>query len=67
MLSDSQAGARSSANLYSLLMTAKANGLEPYSYLRYLFEQLPAVTDADAFDTLLPWNVERMEIIKRAL
>ncbi len=32
LFSDTQGGARSSANLYSLLMTAKANGLEPYGY-----------------------------------
>ena len=28
--------------LYSLVETAKANGLEPYAYLSYLFEHLPA-------------------------
>ena len=67
LFSDSQAGARASANLYSLLMTAKAHNLEPYGYLRYLFEQLPAVTDANAFDTLLPWNVNRLEVLERTL
>lgn len=66
LFSDSQTGARASANLYSLLMTAKAHHLEPYGYLKYLFEQLPSVTDTDAFETLLPWNVERMAIIERA-
>ena len=34
-------GALASAGLYSLIETAKANGLEPYRYLRYLFEELP--------------------------
>jgi transposase len=67
MFSDSQTGARASANLYSLLMTAKAHSLEPYGYLKYLFEQLPHVTDVDAFETLLPWNVDRMAIIERAI
>lgn len=66
LFSDSQAGARASANLYSLLMTAKAHSLEPYGYLKYLFEKLPEVTHADTFDTLLPWNVERTAIIERA-
>jgi len=33
--------ARASAFLYSILETAKANGLEPYWYLNYLFEKFP--------------------------
>ncbi len=34
-------GARASACMYSLIETAKANELEPYWYLKYLFENLP--------------------------
>ncbi|MBI5192996.1 MAG: transposase [Nitrospirae bacterium] len=34
-------GAAASATIYSLIETAKANGLEPYRYLRYMFERLP--------------------------
>jgi transposase len=50
-------GARASAALYSLIETAKANGLEPYRYLRYLFTQLPlARTDKD-YAALLPPNL----------
>lgn len=41
MFSDSTAGATASANLYSLIETAKANGIEPYAYLRVLFTELP--------------------------
>jgi len=67
LFSDSQAGARSSANIYGLLQTAKANNLEPYGYLKYIFEQLPQVTEADNFETLLPWNVDRHDIIRRAI
>lgn len=33
-------GAEASALLYSLIETAKANKLEPYAYLRYIFEKL---------------------------
>jgi len=39
-----------------LLETAKANQLEPYSYLRYLFERLPK-TLPDKFHDLLPQNI----------
>ena len=37
-------GARASANLYSLVSTARANGLEPFAYLSLLFERLPPPT-----------------------
>ena len=49
-------GARASANLFSLVSTARANGLEPYAYLAYLFEQLPAAGTVEALEALLPWN-----------
>ena len=67
LFSDTQGGARASANLYGLLMTAKANGLEPYGYLRHLFEQLPNADQVDDFERLLPWNVDRARILYRAL
>ena len=50
-------GARASANLYSLVETAKLNGLNEYAYLKYVFTHLPAAKDADDIDALLPWNV----------
>ena len=40
LFSDSVAGVNASANLYSLIETAKANGLEPYAYLREVFTKL---------------------------
>ena len=52
-------GAGASATIYSLIETAKANDLEPYRYLRYLFERLPmAETEAD-YRALLPQYVDR--------
>ena len=30
-----------SATFFTLIETAKANGLEPYAYLRHIFEKLP--------------------------
>ena len=55
LFSNSQRGARASADLYSLVETAKANQQEPYQYLSWLFEHLPK-TPLDQIDTLLPWN-----------
>jgi len=48
-------GAKASAIIYSLVETAKANGLHPYAYLTYLFAQLPDCT-TNALDRLLPWS-----------
>ncbi len=52
----SQKGAKSSANLYSIIETAKANGLEPYAYLKLLFTLLPSAETLEDIDALLPWN-----------
>lgn len=38
-------GARASATIYSVIETAKENGLDPFRYLSYLFEQLPQLPD----------------------
>jgi transposase len=50
-------GAHSSAVIYSLVETAKENGLAPFPYLTYLFEQLSNINlkDTEALDQLLPW------------
>lgn len=56
------AGAHASATLYSIIETAKANGLEPYWYLRYLFERLPKVKTTDEYKALLPQYVDRSQI-----
>lgn len=49
-------GARASANFYSLVATARANGLEPGAYRKFLFENLPAAETVEALEALLPWN-----------
>jgi transposase len=59
LFADTVGGARASANLYSLVETAKANGIEPWAYLRHLFEQLPAATEPAEIEALLPHRVDR--------
>ena len=49
--------ATASARLYSLVESAKANGIEPHAYLSRLFAELPRATSADHFEALLPWNI----------
>ena len=44
LFSDTVAGAKASANLYSLIETAKANGIEPYTWLKQVFTELPQTT-----------------------
>ena len=58
MFSNSQAGAKASAMLYSIIETAKANHVEPYDYLRTLFMRLPSCETVEDFERLLPWAVE---------
>jgi transposase len=50
------AGAKASANLYSLIETAKANRLEPSVYLNTVFTRLPQADSLEAIERLLPWN-----------
>lgn len=51
-------GAQASANHYSLIMTARANGLDPFYYLAYIFKQLPAAKGLEDYEALLPWNLD---------
>ena len=57
LFSASVPGAKASANLYSLIETAKANGLEPYAYLRQVFKELPRAESINEMESLLPWNI----------
>jgi len=59
------AGARASANLYGLIETAKANGIEPWRYLNHVFEVLPRATSAVEIEALLPRHVDREAIRAR--
>lgn len=58
LFANSQAGARASANLYSLIETAKANDLEPYAYLKHVFTELPKAETVEDIEALLPWHVK---------
>lgn len=47
-------GAGAAATLYSLIETAKACGLEPYQYLRFIFEKIPYAQTENDFAALVP-------------
>jgi transposase len=56
LFADTVKGAKASAALYSIVSTARANGLEPYAYLRRLFAELPKAKSVEDFEALLPFT-----------
>ena len=61
---DTIAGAKSSAIIYSIAETAKANNLKPYDYFEYLLTEIPKHlddTDRSFLDDLLPWSPDLPE------
>ena len=58
---DTQAGARASAIVYSIMESVKANGLNPEKYFNYILTVLPERFAKDPkanVSDLLPWNHE---------
>ncbi|MBL8483050.1 MAG: transposase domain-containing protein, partial [Rhodocyclaceae bacterium] len=55
-----------SARLYSLIETAKANSIEPFTWLRHVLSRLPFATSADHFEALLPWNLNATDLLTNA-
>jgi len=55
LFANTTSGAKASAALYSLVETAKINGLEPYDYLTTLFKELPTAGTPDKLTKLLPF------------
>jgi transposase len=60
LFSNSVHGVKASANLYSLIESAKANGLEPYQYLRQVFTALPRAETVEDIENLLPWALKKV-------
>ena len=58
LVAGSPDGARASATFFALIETAKANGLEPYAYLRHIFEKLPMAQSEQDLKNLLPQNID---------
>ena len=59
LLATSNKGATALCNWYSVIETAKANGLDPYAYLCHILTLLPIYQHEGKYiEDLLPWNVE---------
>lgn len=62
-------GARTSAIIYSIVETAKANHLKPFDYVQYLLEEIPQNmddTDCSFLKNLLPWSEKLPAEIRKA-
>jgi hypothetical protein len=58
LFADTPAGAKASALYYTLIETAKANGLEPYAYLSYVIGNMANAETVEQWEALLPWNMK---------
>lgn len=62
-------GAKSSAIIYSIVETAKANNLKPFDYVQHLLEEIPkhmADKDCSFLEDLLPWSEKLPAGIRKA-
>jgi transposase len=65
LFSDTLRGARASATCYSLIETAKANGLEPSAYIQSVLERIADAQTLEKLEQLLPWNAELEQAPKK--
>jgi hypothetical protein len=58
LFANTPSGAKGSAIMFSLIQTARENGLDPYRYLTYVFHTAPNLDlkDSGTVQILLPWN-----------
>ena len=55
-------GAKAAATVYSLIETCKANGVDAYSYLRHVLQEIRATPQED-LTSLLPWNCTLPDVV----
>lgn len=58
LFSDTPGGAEASCSIYSLIESAKANGLDPYQYLSLVIAKLPNMDSIEDYESLLPYRVQ---------
>ena len=65
LFSDTKDGAKSSALIYSVIETARANGHDPHKYLTVLLTELPAAKTKAQIEALLPWNLTPEQVVEK--
>ena len=65
LFSGSPRGAEASATFFSLIETAKANALEPFAYLKFLFSEIPSAKSDAELKALLPQYADRNRILSQ--
>ena len=58
LFANTPGGAQGSAIIFSMIETAKENGLDPYKYLLHILQTAPAMNLERDVQQLLPWNVQ---------
>lgn len=67
LFSDTVGGARASAVIYSLMLTCRACGVEPFVWLRHVLTELPQRPDETSIDDLLPFNFPKPSGVEAAV
>lgn len=62
LFSGSPRGAEATAIFYSIIETAKANGLDPFRYLKFLFTEIPKAASQGDLKALLPQYLDRSRL-----
>lgn len=66
LFSSTIAGANASAVIYSIMLTCRACGVEPYAYLRHVLTELPGRADGDDIHDLLPFKYAVLDSQQKA-
>jgi len=66
LFSTSPEGAHTNARFYGLIETCKLHGHEPYAYLKTIIKELPLAETIEAYELLLPWNLDVATVREKA-
>ena len=58
LFSNSEKGAQASSFIFSIIETCKANNINTYNYLRYLFENIHKAKNEQELRAMLPYNID---------
>ena len=74
LFADTPLGAEVNSMMYTIVETAKANGANPYLYIKYILEKMPALVDDEynvkdkaSLDAMLPWSREYRQYEKEQI